>query len=69
MGEPQKEHLSIVNSSGFPFQIAVTQAIERNSRSLWRVVFNEHPWRHPDTLQEGYIDLVLENKGAETSSV
>jgi hypothetical protein len=62
MDEIQKQHLSIVNSSGFPFQIAVTQAINGNSKSLWQVVFQEHPWRHPDTHQEGYIDLVLENK-------
>ncbi|HVR94979.1 MAG TPA: hypothetical protein VMW27_00070 [Thermoanaerobaculia bacterium] len=60
MREEQKQHLSLVNPSGFPFQIAVAAHI-RSLNTAWRVIRSEQPWRHPETGRDGYIDLVLEN--------
>lgn len=59
MEEEQKQHLSVVNASGFPLQLAVAAAI-RQGNSLWHQLLSEHPWRHPETGRDGYIDLVLQ---------
>ncbi len=61
MQEEQKQHLSLVNPSGFPFQIAVAAHIQ-SLNTAWRVIRTEQPWRHPETGRDGYIDLVLENR-------
>ena len=60
MQEEQKQHLSLVNPSGFPFQIAVAAHI-RSLNTAWQVIRSEQPWRHPESGRDGYIDLVLEN--------
>jgi hypothetical protein len=61
--EDQKRHLSVVNASGFPFQLAVVAQV-RAQRTAWRPMLEEHPWHHPDTHREGYIDLVLQHDRA-----
>jgi hypothetical protein len=65
MEEEQKQHLSVVNASGFPFQLAVAAQIRALS-TPWRPILTEHPWRHPETNRDGYIDIVLENQGASS---
>src|SRR5690242_16987576 len=60
MQEEKKQHLSLVNPSGFPFQIAVAAHI-RTLNTAWRVIRSELPWRHPESGRDGYIDLLLEN--------
>jgi len=54
---------SHVNSSGFPLQIALANAVASTaSRHGWKVRFQEHSWRHPTTGESGFIDLVLLNQ-------
>jgi hypothetical protein len=65
MQEEQKHHLSLVNPSGFPFQIAVAAHIQA-LKTAWRVIRSEQPWRHPESGRDGYIDLVLENSIASS---
>ena len=60
MQEEQKQHLTLVNPSGFPFQLAVAAHI-RTLKTAWQVIRTEQPWRHPESGRAGYIDLVLEN--------
>ena len=49
-----------VSASGFPLQIAVATAINRTTvRHGWTVRFSEHSWKHPDTNDSGFVDLVL----------
>ena len=53
----------IVNSSGFPLQIALESLIkETHGEHKWSVLFSEHSWANPDTGESGFIDLVLEHK-------
>lgn len=62
MGETtRKEKLDrLLNASGFPFQLAIENAVRKSDISgTWKVTGREHPWRLKDT--EGYIDLVLSN--------
>lgn len=47
-----------LNSSGFPFQIAVESAIANISG--WKVSKREYPWRNNDTKQNGFIDIIAE---------
>lgn len=47
-----------VNSSGFPFQIAVENTI--NNLSGWDIMRREYPWQNNETGQNGYIDLIAE---------
>lgn len=52
--------LEVVNSSGFPFQIAVTDFVERTKQQHeCQILFTEHSWK--DNLGEyaGFIDLVV----------
>ena len=65
MQEAQKQHLTLVNPSGFPFQLAVAAHIG-TIKTAWRVIRTEQPWRHPETGRDGYIDLVLENSLASS---
>jgi hypothetical protein len=56
-----KQLLSIVNASGFPFQLRVQQVIrESQSQHMWGVISAEHRWAIPEENREGFIDLVLE---------
>jgi len=49
-----------VNSSGFPLQIGLTHLIEKTRNEHgWKVLSSEHPWKHPVTGSNGFIDLIL----------
>jgi hypothetical protein len=59
MGKPL-DILEVVNGSGFPFQMAVTDFVKRTKQQHeCRVLFTEHSWK--DNLGEyaGFIDLVV----------
>jgi len=54
------ELLKLVNSSGFIFQIGVLREIERTfSHHKWDIVAEEHRWKHPESGENGFIDLVI----------
>lgn len=54
---------NLVNSSGFPLQISLVHQIEKErQRDGWKTLLTEHPWRHPASGDEGFIDLVVENQ-------
>jgi hypothetical protein len=58
--ESRDKSISLVNTSGFPFQIAVLNYIERTKNSHgWRVFSSETPWQNPNTSSGGYVDLIL----------
>lgn len=50
----------LVNSSGFPFQLAVENEIQSiSSQTQWSIITREHPWRSTSDEAEGFIDLVV----------
>lgn len=49
-----------LNSSGFPFQIAVESVI--SNISGWKVSRHEYAWRNNDTGQNGFIDIIAVRK-------
>jgi len=52
--------LKLVNSSGFPFQLRVSEDIRRMSPGRgWHVINEEYPWNDLDSGAEGFIDLVV----------
>lgn len=56
----EKDLRSIVNSSGFLFQLRVAHEIERSREAHgWEILAGEHPWRDQELGREGYIDLIL----------
>lgn len=56
----EKNLKSIVNASGFVFQLSVMDNVQRTKDSHgWGVLAHEHPWRNNVNGDEGYIDLVL----------
>jgi len=58
--ENKLDSLGIVNSSGFPLQIAVGHYVRtEGSDSGFEVLFSEHAWQNPRTGDTGFIDLVL----------
>lgn len=58
MAKQQEELTSLVNASGFAFQLGVEQVIRQTERSHgWRVISREHPWSLND--QQGFIDLTI----------
>lgn len=51
--------LSLVNASGFLFQLRVEQEISATqSKHRKSVLAHEHRWTHPATQQNGFIDLI-----------
>jgi hypothetical protein len=55
----ERDNMAIVNTSGFPFQMRVAQAIRDNpGRHGWRLLAEEHPWKHPASGESGFIDLI-----------
>lgn len=60
--------LYVVNSSGFPLQIAVHNAVE-SAQLPWRVVHREHAWRNDLDGGYGFIDLVVEHSETRDSVV
>ena len=63
MADDAKEKLEkLVNSSGFPLQIALQHLIEsKKSDHGWDVLSHEHPWANKEAGSEGFIDLILVN--------
>ena len=55
------ELLRVVNSSGFPLQIALQNAVETVAPG-WKVQHREHAWAHPTNGQSGFIDLVVQSE-------
>lgn len=55
---------NIVNSSGFPLQIGLAHMIEKAwpQGYGWRTILTEHPWQHPESEEDGFIDLVVEDQ-------
>lgn len=47
-----------LNSSGFPFQIAVESVIA--DLGGWKVAGREYPWQNNDTGQNGFVDIIAE---------
>lgn len=58
MNDRHKELMTLLNSSGFPFQMAIEYQV-RSSRGVhnWEVVSTEHPWARSGS--SGFIDLVI----------
>lgn len=56
----QQDIPEVINGSGFPFQIAVTDFVKRGKQdSDCRVLFTEHSWRDSAGEYSGFIDLVV----------
>lgn len=55
-----QDALRVVNSSGFPLQIAVHNAVE-SAQLPWRFVHKEHAWRNDLDGGYGFIDLVVQH--------
>lgn len=54
---------TIVNSSGFLYQLRIEKEIRENiiaPDSRWKIVGREHRWVNPATGNEGFIDLLLD---------
>ncbi|QVW34231.1 hypothetical protein KIP69_11565 [Geobacter sulfurreducens] len=59
---PDEKLKKLVNSSGFPLQIAISHHIYATWQTVgWKVILNEHPWQHPESGDSGFIDLVVED--------
>jgi hypothetical protein len=59
---PDEKLRKLVNSSGFPLQIAVAHQVDAIWHGQrWKTILTEHPWQHPETHDSGFIDLVIEN--------
>jgi hypothetical protein len=60
MKEKNDRLKNLVNSSGFLFQLAVENEVRTSrERRGWRILTREHPWKNPNDVTEGFIDLVL----------
>ena len=60
---PDEKLRSFVNSSGFPLQIGIKQAVEDAWREQkWGVMTEEHPWKNPISGENGFIDLLLHHQ-------
>jgi hypothetical protein len=62
MSENNESLKSIVNASGFLFQLRVQREIELDQYSKWFVASTEHRWEDPNSGNESFIDIVLQNK-------
>lgn len=57
----ESDLLRVINSSGFPLQIALQNAVETAALG-WTVRHREHAWAHPTNGQSGFIDLVIQSE-------
>jgi hypothetical protein len=56
----ETELFDLVNNSGFPFQMAVSEVVQKSSRDHgWTLMTGEYPWKNAKGKGEGYADLVL----------
>jgi len=60
--DSQKTLTALVNSSGFPLQIAIEHLIDRTTREHgWKTLLREHPWKNDNYNTSGFIDLIVED--------
>lgn len=60
---PDDKLKKLVNSSGFPLQIGLVHHIaSKFIYGDWKVILSEHPWKLPSASDNGFIDLVVEDK-------
>lgn len=64
----ESDALRAVNSSGFPLQIALQNAVE-SAQSPWKVMHKEHAWRNSLDGGNGFIDLVVQHRETQDSVV
>lgn len=52
--------IAVANASGYPLEAAI-EAIAKKWEGVtqWYVLRREHPWRHPETFEVRFVDLVL----------
>jgi len=63
MSNIERDLLSIVNKSGFPFQIAVSNLVTNlRTEQNWSVLYTEHGWQSSNGQEKGFIDLVVQSK-------
>jgi len=65
-GGPRNHAVSVLNNSGFLFQLRVEEEVKAGSeRHDWIVAAREHPWNHEKSARSGFADLVLtDSKGS-----
>ena len=64
MNKQENALLSIVNASGFLFQLKIEDEIRRTEQERqgrWRVVARESKWQREQDGNEGFADLLLES--------
>jgi hypothetical protein len=53
----------IVNQSGFPLQVGLTDLIQKSTdQHGWKVRFTEHSWKNDLDKESGFIDIVIEDR-------
>lgn len=53
----------IVNQSGFPLQVGLTDLIQKTTdQHGWKVRFIEHSWKNDLDKESGFIDIVIEDR-------
>lgn len=53
----------VINSTGFPLQIGIKRKVqESNTDHQWGIMSMEHPWKHPESGETGYADLILRSR-------
>jgi len=56
--------VSVLNASGFLFQLRVEEELKAGStRHAWAVAAREHPWYHEKTEHSGFADMILADGG------
>ncbi len=59
----EKKLRSIVNASGYLFQLRVADEVSKSTKTHgWYVASFEHPWRDKESGREGFIDIVLKRQ-------
>jgi len=63
-GETRDHAVSVLNASGFLFQLRVEEEVKAGStRHAWAVAAREHPWYHEKTEHSGFADMILADGG------
>ncbi|PKN88861.1 MAG: hypothetical protein CVU51_03020 [Deltaproteobacteria bacterium HGW-Deltaproteobacteria-1] len=58
--EQSKQLKSIVDASGFVFQLSIMDNIQRTKdKHGWDILAHEHPWSNLSNGDEGFIDIIL----------
>lgn len=56
-----RELLSLLNASGFAFQLGVERSLQSAvQRGICRIPAVEHPWKHQENGDSGFIDIVVQ---------